>query len=227
METKDKTKLEDKNLNCSQDCSKHEEHVKAHPKKPRKNHKKDFKKKYENLKKEFDVLKTKSFNLEMENMSLKNQIQINNQQFAEKAKTFSTKAQEELNKLKQENLQKVDLEIQDVKKYGTQKFFESFLLPFGNLELAIKAGINQDNPAVNNYVRGFEMLVNQIENLMQDFGLEKIVPQIDGEYLPELHQAFAVVSQEGRGTNSIVEVKSNGYKLYDRVIKPAIVIVAK
>ncbi|MGY6171791.1 nucleotide exchange factor GrpE [Candidatus Mycoplasma pogonae] len=180
----------------------------------------------ENLKKENQLLTTKTLNSELEILRLKAEIEKNNQEFAEKAKTFASKAQEELNKLKQENNSKLENEKQELKKYANQKFFENFLTLYNNLELAVKAGKKQNDPAVQNYVLGFEMLLRQIENLLADFGLEKINPAIKSEFIPELHQAFEIKAAEGFNKNEIIEVKSYGYKLFERVIKPAIVIVA-
>ncbi|UVD81611.1 nucleotide exchange factor GrpE [Mycoplasma iguanae] len=169
----------------------------------------------------------KNMNLLLDNAKLQAEIIKNNEDFTEKAKRLASKAQEELNKLKAENYNKMEAEVAEIKKYSLQKFLENFLIPLNNLNLAIQAGNNQENVAVNNYVRGFEMIVSQMENILESFGLSKIIPQIGDKYDPEIHEIFELVQDSGKETETILKVQSIGYKLHDRVIKPANVLVAK
>ncbi|WGI36635.1 nucleotide exchange factor GrpE [Mesomycoplasma lagogenitalium] len=164
--------------------------------------------------------------LELENEKLKLQLEKNNEELKNKAIEIQQKAKEEIQKHKDENFSKVELELTNIKKYGIQKFFESFLIPLRNFELAISAGEKQNNPAILNYVKGFSMLFKQIEQVFADFGISKIEPYVGQEFDAELHDVFETIEDE-QLKDKIISVKSNGYKLYDRVIKPAVVVVGK
>lgn len=156
-----------------------------------------------------------------------NELKLQNDQsissFQEKAKGFQSKAQEEINRVKEELKEKTDKENAEFKKYGLQKTFENIIEPLLNIEVAIKAGKNQGD-SVQAYVMGFEMLMQQLLNELEASGLTKISPEVGNEFDPELHVAFA--KKEG-DTNKILEVKKPGFKLYDRVIKPATVVIGE
>ncbi|UWD34249.1 nucleotide exchange factor GrpE [Mesomycoplasma molare] len=164
--------------------------------------------------------------LELEIAKLKMEIEKNNEELRTKALELQNKAKEEIQKHKDETSSKFELELTNIKKYGIQKFFESFLIPLKNLELAIQAGEKQDNSAVQNYVKGFSMLLKQMELIFSDFGIQKIEPFVGENYNPELHEVFET-EENSQLKDKIVSIKSNGYKLYDRVVKPASVIVGK
>lgn len=175
----------------------------------------DYKAKYEKAQKEITDLQAK-----LEEKRLENEANI--LAFQEKAKSFASKAQEEVNRIKQELNAKLEEDKADLKKYGSQKLLESVIEPLLNIELAVKAGKNND--AVSAYVIGFEMLLNQLYSEMESFGVSKITPKVGEEFDAHLH--YAISTKDG-DTNIILEVKKDGLKLHDRVIKPATVVIGK
>jgi molecular chaperone GrpE len=64
------------------------------------------------------------------------------------------------------------------------------------------------------------------DSFLEKNSLEVINP-IDQKFDPNLHQAIKTVKNEKRENNTIDEVLQKGYKLLDRVIKPALVVVIK
>ena len=188
-----------------------------------KKEKKDYKKKYEELKSQNKKSQDEIKNLVDQVNTLKIENQVNVMAFQEKAKTFQTDAQDKINKFKEELSSKQEADQGEYKKFATQKLFESIIQPLINIEIAIRAGKSQGDQ-VGAYVAGFEMLMNQLFTELESFGLLKIVPSIGQEFEPEFHQAF---STEDGETNKILSVKKNGFKLNDRVIQPAIVVIGK
>ncbi len=174
----------------------------------------DYKKENKKLKDEIQALINQNNSLKLEN-------QVNIATFQEKAKTFQEKAQVEINKFKNEFETKAKADQEEFKKYASQKLFESIIQPLINIEIAIMAGKNQ-GPDVSAYVLGFDMLMNQLFTELESFGLTKIVPSIGENFDPELHQAFATEDGE---TNKILKIKKNGFKLNDRIIQPATVVI--
>lgn len=139
--------------------------------------------------------------------------------FQAKAKTFQSKAQEEINKIKANLAKKLEQDQEHVKKYGSQKVLEAIFEPLANIEIAIKAGKN--NEAVSAYVTGFEMLLNQLYQEISSLGITRIEPKVDEEFNPELHYA---IHANAKSTHAkITKVVKIGLKLHDRVIKPATV----
>lgn len=198
---------------------------------PIKKHNKPVKsfKKYETeiikLKTKITQLQKNIVNLESQNIAAKLENQKNIHDFQTKAKEFQAKAVFQVNQIKEELNEKFAKDQDYIKKYSLQKFFESIIKPFVNLMQAIEFGANSQDNNVKAYVTGFLMYINQLLNEFYDFGMIEIKPQIGEEFNPEIHSALSIV--EGHKKNHIVEVKQNGFKFYDRVIKPADVIVGK
>ena len=145
--------------------------------------------------------------------------------FKEKAKGFQEKAQVELNKVKEQLRLKAEQDEKEVKQYGSQRLLEGIIDPINNLDLAVKAGKKQENPGVQAYVQGFDMLLNQLFASFEDNGIQIITPNVGDRFDPELH--LAISTNEGKDINIISDVKKKGYKLHDRVVLPASVIIGK
>ena len=173
------------------------------------------------LKEEIKILKEKNSNLEFKISDLELENEKNIIDFQAKAKTFQTKAQEEINKFK-DNFKNQSLEQEiELKKYAPQKFVESFGDIILNFELAISVGSKQEDPGVSAYVQGFNMLMDQFMNVLESNGVTKIVPKIGDKYNPELHEVFS----SGDNKSKLIEIKKPGFKIHDRVIKPASVVI--
>jgi len=178
----------------------------------------DYKKKYDEAIAQTIILNAKIKELVFEN----NQ---NIEAFQEKAKGFQKKAQVELDKVKKHLQEKAENDSKETKMYGSQKLLESILDPINNIDVAVKAGKKQSDPGVNAYVQGFEMLLNQVFGAMEDNGITIIEPKVGDKFDPKLHMAIS--KNEGKDINVIAEVKKKGFKLHDRIIKPASVVIGK
>ena len=184
---------------------------KVEVKKPRINYKKKYNK-------TLDIIK----NLEINLIEQKRENQININSFQEKAKTFQKKAQKEVNKIKKELQKSLQKERSELKKYSSQKLFESCIDVLLNIELAINVG--KKNKQVKAYTNGFNMLINQLYENFENFGLKKISPKIGEEFNPSIHHA--IETKKGK-KNKIIKIKKEGFELHDRILKPAMVIIGK
>lgn len=176
----------------------------------------DWKSKAQKLEKEIKLLKQQNINLEIENQ--KNLIE-----FQTLAKNFQSKAQKQIEDKIAEALEKHEEDKKHAKKYGVQKLVESIIEPILNIELAVQAGSKHEG--VSAYVQGFEMLLGQLYQELEIFDIHAIVPKEGDVFNPEEHYAISQV--EGGKTNTIKEIKKKGFKLHERVLKPATVITYK
>ena len=144
-----------------------------------------------------------------------------------KAEEMAKTAAEKVEKLKNEIKEKAKEDIEHKSKFATQKLLEEILNPINNLYLAVSSGSNSDNPAINAYVKGFQMLVDQIFSILENNGINIIEPKVKDIFDPELHFAQEIIEEVGYQKDEIIKVVSRGYKLHERIIKPAVVIVAK
>ncbi len=183
------------------------------PKKVRTNYKKEL----EKTKKQLKLVQEQRNNIEKEN-------QKNLFEFHALAKTFELKAKKQIEEKQKQIFQKFKKEQEHIKKYGSQKLLESLLEPLLNIELAINSG-KKDNH-VSSYVKGFEMLINQIYQELENFGVKTIIPKIGETFNPKEHHILSFSEKKGK-KNTISKIFKKGFKLHDRLLKVAVVEVYK
>jgi molecular chaperone GrpE len=106
-------------------------------------------------------------------------------------------------------------------RYGIEKFAESLLPVRDALEIALAT----ENASTEALREGVELTLKQLGAAFEKAQLTVIDP-LGGKFDPHLHQAMAVVPS-GQPANTVVQVMQKGYLLNDRVLRPAMVIVAK
>ena len=95
-------------------------------------------------------------------------------------------------------------------------------MPFGidNLQKAISVETKDEN-----LKQGIELIVKQIGEIFTKFGVEEI-ETIGKPFDPELHDAVSSVQDETLGEKIVKEEFRKGYKIGNRVIRHAMVVVA-
>ena len=81
-------------------------------------------------------------------------------------------------------------------------------------------------PEAQVYKSGIEMISRQLAELLKKRGVTTIEP-LGADFDPHLHQAVAYEEAEGAREGEVTGVMANGYKLGDRLLRPALVKVAK
>ena len=116
-------------------------------------------------------------------------------------------------------------ERQNASKYRSQSLATSLLDPLDNLQRALDSEVTSED-AINLH-KGVEMVLNQINRAFEEEKITEIDP-INEPFDPEFHQAVSMIpGQEGQESQSVVQVLQKGYLLNDRIIRPAMVIVAE
>jgi molecular chaperone GrpE len=105
-------------------------------------------------------------------------------------------------------------------KYVLERFAEGLLPVMDSLEAAQKTGD----------ISGVELTLKQLRSALEKSSVREIDPKAGERFDPHRHQAMAAVEAppgEMRDPNTIVAVMQKGYSLHDRVLRPALVTVAK
>ena len=98
------------------------------------------------------------------------------------------------------------------------------LLPVvDNLEHALK---NLSENVSDSDKEGIELTLKSFESALDKFGISPIYP-INEDFDPIQHEAVSVIKDAKQSENSIVEVMQKGWRLHERVIRPARVVVIK
>ncbi|AEG01672.1 nucleotide exchange factor GrpE [Methylomonas methanica] len=125
-----------------------------------------------------------------------------------------------------ENLKKrVQKDLEDERKYGLTKFAKELLSVLDSLELGIQAATG-DSPEVVKLREGSELTMKQFETVFAKFNIETIDPT-GQPFNPELHQAMVMQPSSTVAPNHVITVFQKGYVLNGRLLRPAMVVVAK
>jgi len=119
---------------------------------------------------------------------------------------------------------------QDASQYAITKFARDVLSVADNFQRAIEA-LPADaranlSPQAKSVIEGVEATERQLLATLERHGV-KPIDTSDGRFDPNLHQAIAEVPGEGKPPGSIVSVVQIGYVIGDRLLRPAMVTVAR
>jgi molecular chaperone GrpE len=115
------------------------------------------------------------------------------------------------------------VEVEKAHKYGVERLLLELLPVVDNLENALK---NLSKDVSDSDKEGIELTLKSFESALDKFGISPIYP-ISEDFDPIHHEAVSVVKDEKHADNKIVEVMQKGWKLHERVIRPARVVVIK
>jgi len=123
-----------------------------------------------------------------------------------------------------ENQQKrAERDLSNAHKFALERFANELLPVRDSLEMGLSAF---DHENTGKHKEGIELTLQMMTNAMEKFGITEINPQ-DAVFDPEQHQAMSMQEVEGVAPNTVVTVVQKGYLLNDRLIRPAMVVVAK
>jgi len=125
-----------------------------------------------------------------------------------------------------ENLKKrTQKDLEDAHKFALTSFAKELLTVLDSLVLGLQAATG-DSEEVQKFREGSELTIKQFESVFAKFKIEAIDP-IGQPFNAELHQAMAMHAVEGAEPNTVVNVFQKGYMLNGRLLRPAMVLVAK
>ncbi|MEM5015730.1 nucleotide exchange factor GrpE [Metabacillus indicus] len=114
------------------------------------------------------------------------------------------------------------LDMEFAQKYRSQNLITDILPALDNFERALK--IDTDDEKTQSLLQGMDMVYRQLIQALQNEGAEAI--QAEGQpFDPHLHQAVMQVEDENFEAGTVIEEFQKGYKLKDRIIRPAMVKV--
>ena len=124
-----------------------------------------------------------------------------------------------------ENLRKrAARDVENAHKYALEKFTDELLPIMDSLELGLSASVKAKN--LDNLCKGMELTLEMFNTVMEKFGITMIEPKGE-KFDPELHDAVSMQETDDSNSGIIIEVMQKGYTLNGRLIRPAMVVVAK
>lgn len=125
-------------------------------------------------------------------------------------------------KAETENIRKrAQADVSNAHKYAIENFSTALLSVMDSLEAALAV----DNATLESFKNGMELTQKQLLSAFDKFGIAVIDPKGE-KFDPHQHQAMCTIDSE-LAPNTVVQVMQKGYKLHERVIRPALVSVSK
>lgn len=140
----------------------------------------------------------------------------------------------ELDRLRDQYLRKVaefenyrkrkDKEVADSWTHATAELIKKLLPVLDDLDRSIEYAKKENN--TDALLEGIELVKKSFMKVLSDENVEEI-EAVGAEFNPEVHEALMQLQKDGAKPNTVVEQHQKGYKLGEKILRPAKVIVSK
>ena len=117
-------------------------------------------------------------------------------------------------------------EVTNRLKYANQDLISELILILDNFERAIRLDDNDLSDELSKFLKGFKMMYASFDDILKKYGLEEIEAE-HKEFDPNTMDALMTDNDKDFKDGEVLEVLLKGYRLKDRVIRPASVRVNK
>ena len=123
-----------------------------------------------------------------------------------------------------ENVRKrTEKELANAHKYALERFAKDLLETVDNLERSLSKRAEQ--PELNDFYAGIELTLKSLKDTLLRYHISEVNP-LAQPFDPALHNAIMSRPDENAISGTVLEVVQKGYLLHDRLLRPAMVIVA-
>ena len=125
-----------------------------------------------------------------------------------------------------ENLRKrSQRDVENAHKFGLERFIAELLPIRDSMELGLSAA-SEEGVDPESVREGVELTLKMLNGALEKHGIEEINP-VDAVFDPEAHQAMSVQEVDGIESGTVTMVMQKGFRLNGRLLRPALVMVAK
>lgn len=123
---------------------------------------------------------------------------------------------------------RAEIDVEKAHKFALEKFVKELLPVADSLEKAVESTENQqsNDELVVSIREGVEMTLDLFMKSLGKFNVRQLNP-VGEPFDPQLHEAMSMVPAPDAEPNSVVAVVQKGYTLNERLVRPAMVVVAK
>jgi molecular chaperone GrpE len=122
---------------------------------------------------------------------------------------------------------RAEADVTAAHKYALDRFAAEIISVRDSLDLARMVELPKDtSPAVQKMHEGLDLTLKLMDGVFQKFGVTRLDPK-GQKFDPERHQAISMVESVEVPPNHVVSVVQKGYLLNDRLLRPAMVVVAR
>jgi molecular chaperone GrpE len=115
-------------------------------------------------------------------------------------------------------------ELEDLRKYANEGLLRDLLTVVDNLERAILSA-DDSQSHIKGILEGVDMTLKEIIKILERSQV-KVIQAVGKKFDPVYHQAFMTEESETHPANTVLKELQRGYTLYDRLLRPAMVVVS-
>jgi len=117
-------------------------------------------------------------------------------------------------------------EKQEAIKYANEALLLKLIGVLDNFDMAVAAAVQSDDPAAKSLQTGVNMILTQLRQALSEFGLEEI-DALNKPFDPNFHEAISQQDAPDVPEGQVIQQVRKGFKLRDRLLRPASVIVSR
>ncbi len=133
----------------------------------------------------------------------------------------AVRAQAELDNVRKRTIR----DVENAHKYALDKFINELLPVLDSMELGLVASVEGDD--VSSLREGLELTLKMFCSSLEKSGVHPVHPQKGDKFNPDQHEAVTMQEVDDVESGTVVTMLQKGYELTGRLIRPAMVIVAK
>jgi molecular chaperone GrpE len=120
---------------------------------------------------------------------------------------------------------RAERDLQNAHKFALERFVQELLPVKDSMEMGLAAA-SAEGADVEKLREGTELTLRMLAAATEKFGVREVDPQGEA-FDPERHQAISAVDSADAASGTVVSVVQKGYLLNDRLVRPALVVVAR
>jgi len=122
---------------------------------------------------------------------------------------------------------RAEREKKDAQAYGGTRLARDLLSVHDNLERAMKAADDETREIAAAFIEGVELTQRELLNAFAKHKIEQVTPEAGEKFDPNRHQAMFEAPIPGAEPGTVIECMQDGFMIADRLLRPALVGVAK
>ena len=136
------------------------------------------------------------------------------------------------------NDSRMDIDFENIKKrlekdkitavnFANESFARDLLGVIDALEMALNTQISEANSEAKTLKEGVSLTIESFKAALAKHGVKMIETSVGGEFNPEIHNAMSYVESDSIASGFIAQIYQNGYMYNERILRPAMVLIAK
>jgi len=117
-------------------------------------------------------------------------------------------------------------DVDEAHRYANDRLLKEMIPVLDNLERALAHAGSEGGGEAQSLIEGVTLTVNLFRKVLEGFGVKPVVA-VGALFDPNLHQAMGQVETSEHPPNTVVTEFQKGYFLNDRLLRPALVMIAK